>query len=802
MPVVSYLPAEILDYVETHAPTEDGGFGISQRELAKALGYHPCSMSRPLADLVGQGLLATRRGLVRGGLRKQLVYSLTDEGRQQLLKQTQDVPLLSGAIPPPPNPFFGRRAELDELWSVSQEGGVVFVEGPPGMGKSSLVSRHLRRLKAGRIPFWFTVRAGTAPRHFASSLARALAPLGAQQLAYYSQLPRQPLGREVADLVLRALGDRAMVAVIDDMHAAGPDARKFLEDLIRGLNRERSDILFLLIGQEPPAFSVDPVRSSHLVLGGLDRTAAHALTDRQGGLADRFEAVFQSSLGSPLLLQLAVGAPDVAATVRELPAAIVERFSRPELVGLLPLAFANEGLPGSVFLETSGLPAARVDQFLRSGVLQGSLDTRLELLQVVRTALLGKVVPSEERAAHLKLAQYYGRSRRPEAVRERFCHLVAGEAWKLAVQVLLGQERTLLSLGYSDSVRGALRHLTVALPRGAARVRAHRVEAAILRAHSDYAEAIQSLRRSITDAEGDDRTQAESLMLIVELHVRQRQIEEARQTLAEARGKGLDTRRLQLLSLLSDARITELEGNLPLAQVRFQQAFEIAKRARIADLALEGVAAWSRLASLGGDREAALKVVAEGLQDARASGRLDIVFNLLLVRARAYAENGQKELAETEMRMLRVEAESLGYLSQLTYTLSGLSAMAAEGERWSEAVAYARQASSLAERLGNDTVLGHTLAVLCAGEHRQGALQEARIHGERAIAVLSRLPPSDSLMLARAYLTEVYVSLNLKERAREEYHAAMELADRMGMSWWKDRIKAEMADKLSDSTAA
>ncbi|HYK92647.1 MAG TPA: hypothetical protein VEY07_01220, partial [Thermoplasmata archaeon] len=77
MPVVSYLPAEILDYVETHAPTEESGFGISQRELAKALGYHACSMSRPLADLVSKGMLRARRGNVRGGLRKQLVYWLT-----------------------------------------------------------------------------------------------------------------------------------------------------------------------------------------------------------------------------------------------------------------------------------------------------------------------------------------------------------------------------------------------------------------------------------------------------------------------------------------------------------------------------------------------------------------------------------------------------------------------------------------------------------------------------------------------------------------------------------------------------
>ncbi|MFI5415332.1 MAG: hypothetical protein ACHQ16_06690, partial [Candidatus Lutacidiplasmatales archaeon] len=100
MPVQTYLPTEILDYLETHAPPSDSVFGISQKELAKSLGYHPCSMSRPLADLVDDGYLRSQRGHVRGGERRQLVYALTERGRERLQEQTQHVPLLSGELPP------------------------------------------------------------------------------------------------------------------------------------------------------------------------------------------------------------------------------------------------------------------------------------------------------------------------------------------------------------------------------------------------------------------------------------------------------------------------------------------------------------------------------------------------------------------------------------------------------------------------------------------------------------------------------------------------------------------------------
>ncbi|HXQ48403.1 MAG TPA: AAA family ATPase [Thermoplasmata archaeon] len=792
MPQVTYVTAEILDYVETHAPPEEESFGISQRELAKALGYHPCSMSRPLADLVSNGYLRTHRGLVRGGQRKQFVYRLTEEGRDHLRGQTRDVPMLSGAIPPPPNPFLGRKKELQELLSYSQEGGaVVFVEGTAGMGKSALIARHIRRIKAGRVPFWFTVRSGSSSRHFTIALARAMSSIGAQQLAYYSQLPRQPVGREVADLASRALGTRPFLMVVDDVQVASPDMRKFLDDFLRGLGPGRHD-LFFLVGQVPPIFEPAGLSSYHLTLGGLDRASAHDLTDRRGGLADRFESVYQASLGSPLLLQLAVTTPNVEATASALPAAVVERLPLEELIGLIPIALANEPIPISFVVENAGIASTRLDQLVQIGLLQKTHQGRVEVLQVVRGALLTKVGPLEERAGHLTLAAYYGRSHRPESVRERFLHLVSAEAWRLSTHLLDKQERTLLSLGYSDQLRNALRHLTLAMPRGKGRVLALRVEATLLRLHSEFSEAILSLRRAISEAEGDSRFQAECVCQIVELCVRLGQLEEADRELATARTMGPFTRRLEVFLMLSEARIIDARGDYPKAQALYLQILERARRHRIPDLALESIAAWSRIASIGGEYEAALRVVEQGLPDARQSGRLDIVFNLLLVRARAYAEMGQRDQAEAEMRSIRSEAESLGYLNQLAYVLSGLAAMAAERERWPEVVQYARQASTLAERLGNDLVLGHTLGVLASGERRQGLLEDARGHGERAVSILGRLAPSDSLMLAHCYLAEVYYDFGRADTARTHWEAAIGLADKLGLPWWRKRIENEM----------
>ncbi len=802
----SFLPTEILDYVETHAPSDGSPYGVSQRELAKALGYHPCSMSRPLAELVQDGMLSSRRGLVRDGLRRQLVYRLTEHGRSQLVRETKRVPLLAGAIPPPPNPFLGRKEELDRLGDFAREGGsVMLVDGPPGMGKTALVARHIRRVKAGRIPFWFTVRATSSPRQFVTALSHALSFLGGSQLAYYSQLPRAPVALEVADLVARAVGDRELAVVVDDLQMADANMRAFVTDFVRDLVRGRHDH-FYMVGQELPEFDGSTVQVGRLTIGGLDRSAAHELTDRKGGLAERFESVYQSTLGSPLLLQLAVSNPGVEADAATLPARVVDRLPVDEVRTLLRVALSNEPLPATYLVESGALSAPRLAEVLRMGILQRTQQGRLEILQVVRTALLARVTPTDEIAAHLELAEFYSGSHRPESIRERFLHLVAGESWKSASQILLRQERALFALGYSETLRDALRHLANALPKGSAKVRTLFAEAALLRHHSDYAEAVNTLRRTIIEAGDDSRAICEAHLLMVELFSRLHQVENAARAFEAAEAIGPPTRRLQVFLQLSKGRLVEARGQSQMARPIYQDAFETARRFKITDLALESVAAWSRLVEIESGPEVALRIVSEALPEARRAGRADIAFNLLLARARSYLLLGETNLAETEMRTVRAEAEALGYLNQLTYALHGLAATAFQRSKMAEGLSYARQASALAERLGNDLVLGHTLAMICSAEVREAGganptlIRDAITQGERSVAVLARVPPSEALAFAHGYLSEAYIDLGDVASAQGHYLDALNLCDTMKLVWLRNQLESEIGLRLGQLT--
>ncbi len=794
---MSYLPTEILDYVGTHEPEEGTVYGIGQRELAKALGYHPSSMSRPLAELVRQGHLTRRRAPVRGGLRRQLVYSLTTAGRAQLQRQEEHVPFLATSLPPPPNPFVGRRAELREILSHGSTGGLIMhIEGASGMGKSALVARAVRRLRTGRIPFWFTIRLGSTPRHFTQALAHALASVGSRQLAYYAQLPRDPNGREVADLALRALGTAPLLGIVDDCQVSSADFKSFLTEFslyfVRG---DRTDFLIYL-SQEPPFVTVGHVPLQLLRLEGIDRTAAHKLTDLKGGLGERFEAVFGATRGSPLLLRLASVAPEVDITQGNLPSLIVGRLSEMDLEGLLSIAASNEPMPHSFLQETGGLRTERITELVNQGLVQRATEGRLEVLQSVRAAILARVTVTQVRAAHLALARYYGRSHRTEAVRERFLHLISGQSWRLAGELLTHQESFLLASGYSDAVRNGLAQLTVSSTQEAIRVRALRTQAQLLRVHSEWTEAIACLENAVTESRKDPRAQAECLLSMVEPQCRLQRIEEAQGALDRARGMAPASRRIQEFLTHCEARILEARGNLREAQELYSQVFQAASRSGHTDLSLEALARWSRLASLTVEEHGMGPLVDFGIREARNSARMDIVFSLMSARSRRLALLGKNEEALAEMNRLRGEAESLGYLTQLVHALSGLSALAGEMNRWPEANGYARQASELAERLGNETIRGYTLSILCASELRQSHLQDAVTHGELAVQILSNLPPSDSLPMAHAYLAEAYLESNLRPAARLNYERAIAISEKLGMDWWRKQVETELGPKI------
>ena len=291
------------------------------------------------------------------------------------------------------------------------------------------------------------------------------------------------------------------------------------------------------------------------------------------------------------------------------------------------------------------------------------------------------------------------------------------------------------------------------------------------------------------------------MLAIVDLLIRLRQVDEANLEFERAKKIGPLNRRLQSFFALTQARLKEARGDKHEAEQMYQAAFELSRKNRVMDLALESIAAWTSLSELHGERhEETLRVISEALPEARAEGRVDIVFNLLLVRSRAYTMyRDTPTWLKTKCRSVRSEAEALGYVNQLAYALSGLAALATQADRLDDATNYAKQAVSLAERLGNDLVLGHTLGLLCSAEFRaadQGGepnlVDDSIIHGERSVEILSRLP-AGRLAGHGSRLPCRGVRLSKDPgKAEEHYAAAMGLSKELGLEWLMNSLREQL----------
>ncbi|MCI4341467.1 MAG: tetratricopeptide repeat protein, partial [Thermoplasmata archaeon] len=164
-----------------------------------------------------------------------------------------------------------------------------------------------------------------------------------------------------------------------------------------------------------------------------------------------------------------------------------------------------------------------------------------------------------------------------------------------------------------------------------------------------------------------------------------------------------------------------------------------------------------------------------------------------------FIESRNLSAAESDLIKIRSECESLGYLSQLVYTLSGFVALFADTGRWAEMDAYAVETIETARRLGNDLVVGHTLAVQCNGKLQQGEFASAVEIGTRSVEVLQRLPLSESLLFAHGALADAYAEWGKLSEGKSHYEEAMQLADRLGLTAWKATLASEVGRKFAEA---
>ncbi len=476
--------------------------------------------------------------------------------------------------------FVGRARELGLLSAGADaaregRGGLFLISGEPGIGKTRLadeLSEHAaaadmlvccgRCWEAGGPPsFWPWIQVFRA-------LVRALDADAGSSAAFFTELvpgPGSPSARKVGfaseharftlfDAVTTFLADvaraRAMLIVLDDLHAADPASLLLLQFVARALRETR----ILLVGTHREAeVMADPERARLLLdvareatempLCGLDPDDSAALVEAVGGA--RPSPVLATSLheltgGNPFFLdeltRLMVAGDPQGWTVQQPPFALPDRVR-------VAVRRRLDTLPKAILpmLEIASVIGVQFDVRLLGRVLGLGTDEVVAQLEVSAAARLVRAVPD-----------------RPE--RRRFAHALIREVLydelapvrRAALHRGVGEALEALLAGRLDAILPALAdHFLLAEEAARALGYVERAGRQAL-AHMAYEDAVrylaQGLRLLEVTGARDDRLRVELLQALGDAQRRAGDVQAGHSTLREAALVARELRDAELLA--------------------------------------------------------------------------------------------------------------------------------------------------------------------------------------------------------------------------------------------------------------
>ncbi len=426
-------------------------------------------------------------------------------------------------------PFFGREREvarLDEAWNRAKmrRGGIVFIGGEPGIGKSRLVREFIASVEesGGRalygatgfpeaFPYQSLIEAlrGQLPLVTALDIGptwfAALAPVLPELAQRTGPLPRLPtIGADDQRLRLfEALGrsfvglarPRPLLVVLEDLHWASQATFDALRFLVRRASGAR--MLFLVTFRDDETLAGHPLRqlqresqidgsSASLSVLPLDAGVVERIVEKVGasfeGTLGEFAAVLHYRTGgNPLFLAQLLEAPSpqgsVPATVASLVAVRVAALSAQAQTVAEVAALAGQRFSAEVVRDVTGYGDAIVDraldELLDHRIVQETAGRGLLPYafghQLVQQAIAALAEPERARERSRRLAralkQLYPERRR-EFASQIAAHLEAAEQRDEAAAEYLIAGRHALELGAPDDARRHVdRALSLALER-------------------------------------------------------------------------------------------------------------------------------------------------------------------------------------------------------------------------------------------------------------------------------------------------------------------------------------------------
>jgi DNA-binding MarR family transcriptional regulator len=440
------------------------GLASTQIGIASAIHLNRSHVSRALDALLNEGLADKRRERVAGFQRTLLVCNLTPQGQQTAEAMQKDLERLvievrtAGGLPiqkalgealqdrtprtfwqavlqlekdgflvaiqraealpkteyaidvdemPVVHQFVGRTAELGQLahWMRTVHPSCM-VQGPGGIGKSSLVAQALQQHPPRRHLLWIRLEPNMKLGQFLARMDRFMIRLGRPVVASASES-----SEDVMQRLPGRLRGTPLLLVVDDVHKADPELHRAFNRLAEAA--ERGDGLQVIWIGRSLRLPVEAVlRALRLDLAPLTVAEREEALKALAVPADRWDSLAQKSGGNPLFLGLlaASDTPEEASEsfVRHLTGTLASQATGPRQQLLQHLCALRIPIASSRLEQLWRDREGDLDELVQSRLVAQTRDGSLGLHDEVRDVFYARLTSQQQRRVHAAWASVFG----------------------------------------------------------------------------------------------------------------------------------------------------------------------------------------------------------------------------------------------------------------------------------------------------------------------------------------------------------------------------------------------------------
>lgn len=726
----------------------------------------------------------------------------------------------------------GRDIEIARIEALLAEarsghGGCLVLEGPAGIGKSTLVGVARERATGFRVIETVGVESETDLAFAAiAEICRSLHDVidripAAQAVALDAALGRTEMLLAESDplvifngfsaLLNEASSEFPLLVLLEDAHWYDVSSRACLAYALRRLDGTRCAVL-AVTRDGPAADPLDGWLAPRLKVGGLDpRTAEAVLADSHPGLSpEATSAIVLAAEGNPLALiglpgMLTAGQIDGSEPVGQLPsgpAALrdavslrLEGLSEETNEALLLLALSPArgtstalGAMGTIGLEGTTLEAAEQRGLIR--FYSGGIEFTHPVL---RGEIARRVSPGDRRRAHLLLAHHS----HPQA-----------RAWHLAASAIGPDDdaaNELEAAARSSTSRGAHASAAEAMARSAELTAAEatrntRLYGAGLSAalSGDYEWAAELLEDSAT---GKMRPFGQNLLAMVRLIGGTLPARETLRLLLDEAELARFEQPQQAAQMFADAAVVAVfAGAIPAALEAAREAESLIDDDAYDDLRCQVDSAFGMGLALAGQTAAAREALDS------AGDRLDLIrtqspaAQSVCFALGARFCTGQEALLLDEVRSFIARADREGVIGLVPFFHIQASDAAYRLGKWPAALADAERAVDKAQATGQVGPLSMALVVKSRIHAARGEAAEAEACANRAIELTEPIGYGLAVIWGRAALGFLYLGQGDTGRAIGELERLGPLTEAAGLlgpiivPWIPDLVEALVED--------